>query len=85
MNTFYSIFLIYIPHHKNPEDPHSIEQRVPIEDAVFEFSLKIFKHPITKQICSIFYISSFVFLILSTDKSMIDFKIGELAGAAKNH
>ena len=68
MNTFYSIFLIYIPHHKNPEDPHSIEQRVPIEDAVFEFSLKIFKHPITKQICSIFYISSFVFeIILETE------------------
>ena len=65
LNTFYSIFLIYIPHHKNPEDPHSIEQRVPVEDVVFQFSLKIFKHPITKQICSIFYIFSFVYEIIS--------------------
>ena len=65
VNTFYSIFLIYIPHHHNPEDPHSVEQRVPIEDIVFQMSFKIFKHPITKQICSLFYITSFIFEILS--------------------
>ena len=65
LNTFYSLFLIYIPHHKDPDDPHSVEQRIPVEDIVFSFSLKIFKHPITKQICSLFYILSFVFEILS--------------------
>lgn len=65
INTFYSIFLIYIPHHKNPEDPHSVEQRVPVEDIVFQFSLKIFKHPLTKQVCSIFYISSFIMEVVS--------------------
>lgn len=65
LNTFYSLFLIYIPHHKDPDDPHSVEQRIPVEDIVFSFSLKLFKHPITKQICSLFYILSFVFEILS--------------------
>lgn len=65
LNTFYSLFLIYIPHHKDPDDPHSVEQRIPIEDIVFSFSLKILKHPITKQICSLFYITSFIFEIIS--------------------
>ena len=65
VNTFYSLFLIYIPHHGDPSDPHSIEQRVPVEDIVFKFSLKIFKHPITKQISSLFYIVSFIFEIIS--------------------
>ena len=65
INTFFSLFLIYIPHHGDPSDPHSIEQRVPIEDTIFQFSLKIFKHPITKQISSLFYILSFVFEIIS--------------------
>jgi hypothetical protein len=57
--------LIYIPHHHNPEDPHSVEQRVPVEDIVFKFSLQLFKHPITKQICSLFYITSFICEVLS--------------------
>ena len=37
LNTFYSLFLIYIPHHKDPDDPHSIEQRIPVEDIMCFF------------------------------------------------
>ena len=65
LNTFYSLFLIYIPHHKDPDDPHSIEQRIPVEDIMCSFSLKILKHPITKQICTLFYILSFIFEVIS--------------------